>query len=84
MGGGGGGSGQPIVLCTDDVGVFNTSLSHEYALAAKAFNLSPEQLLRLSQAAIQHTFLTEPEKQQLLQKFQTASSGMCVQRLQDS
>jgi hypothetical protein len=32
-------AGHPVVLCTDDSGVFNTTLSKEYSIAAHAFHL---------------------------------------------
>lgn len=28
---------HPLVLCTDDSGVFSTSLCHEYSVAASAY-----------------------------------------------
>lgn len=57
--------GHPIILCTDDSGVFSTSLSQEYAIAAKAFDLSRHQLVALAEGAIDHTFLSAAEKAQL-------------------
>jgi adenosine deaminase len=49
-------AGHPVVLCTDASGVFGTTLSREYALAAVAFALSEEQLLRLAAAGVAHAF----------------------------
>ena len=54
-----------MVLCTDDSGVFDTSLSKEYAIAAQAFGLSQNDLWQLSRQAIEHTFLEDPEKLRL-------------------
>jgi adenosine deaminase len=52
-------------------GVFGTTLSQEYAIAASAFNLSNSQLLDLSEQAVQHCFCSEQEQQQLLKHFHT-------------
>lgn len=62
-------AGHPIVLCTDDSGVFSTSLSREYAIAANAFGLSRQQLVELAEGAIDHTFLSAAEKAQLRDDF---------------
>mmetsp|Transcript_26097 Transcript_26097/g.49276 ORF Transcript_26097/g.49276 Transcript_26097/m.49276 type:complete len:351 (-) Transcript_26097:333-1385(-) len=52
---------MPVVLCTDDSGVFSTTLSREYALAAAAFGLDESALMNLSQSAIGFVFDTSPE-----------------------
>lgn len=62
-------AGHPVVLCTDDSGVFSTSLSREYALAAASFQLSPSVLLSLAEAAIDHCFLTASEQAELRSSF---------------
>ncbi|CAL8261188.1 unnamed protein product [Merluccius merluccius] len=61
--------GHPSVICTDDKGVFCTDLSQEYQLAASTFGLSPEDMWRLSEQAIDCTFAPENLKQQLKQKW---------------
>lgn len=50
-----------MALCTDDSGVFATSLSREYALAAAAFGLPNEQLALLAVAAADYAFLEPGE-----------------------
>lgn len=55
-------AGHPVVLCTDDCGVFATSLSREYALAAGAFQLTQEQLADLALRAVDFCFLDPAEK----------------------
>lgn len=62
-------AGHPVVLCTDDAGVFNTSLSREYALAAAAFGLSRGQLMALAVAAVDYTFASPENKARLAALF---------------
>ncbi|KAF2659608.1 Metallo-dependent hydrolase [Lophiostoma macrostomum CBS 122681] len=57
----------PVALCTDDVGVFCSPLSHEYYLVAKHFGLDRHQLKALSEGAIRSIF-TGAEQQSRLSK----------------
>lgn len=43
---------HPICLCTDDSGVFETTLSNEFLIAATAWNLTNRELFELSQRSI--------------------------------
>lgn len=60
---------HPCVICTDDKGVFNTSLSEEYQIAAKTFDLSTDQVWRLSYHSIDHIFADDSIKETLRTKF---------------
>lgn len=50
-------AGHPIALSTDDPGVFSTTLSREYAIAAAAFNLSRDEIGRLAMDAVGMMFM---------------------------
>lgn len=63
-------------LQTDDKGVFSTSLSEEYQLAAVTFDLSPNDLWRLSQDSINYAFCEEHLKEKLKEKWKAAKPGM--------
>ena len=63
-------AGHPVILCTDDRGVFLTSLSREYAIAASAFQLDQVALLHLAEAAVEHCFASLQEKEQLRSRFE--------------
>eukprot|EP00698_Gefionella_okellyi_P001169 TRINITY_DN11081_c0_g1_i1.p1 TRINITY_DN11081_c0_g1~~TRINITY_DN11081_c0_g1_i1.p1 ORF type:complete len:355 (+),score=62.98 TRINITY_DN11081_c0_g1_i1:31-1065(+) len=52
----------PMCLCTDDKGVFCTTLTREYRHAAEAFALSNLHIFDLARSAIDHTFASESEK----------------------
>ena len=70
-------AGHPVVLCTDDQGVFQTSLSKEYAIAAWAFQLTEDDLWTLVLRRIDYTFLSKAAKAELtdlMQRTRDASS----------
>lgn len=52
----------PIIICTDDKGVFATSLSQEYRLCAETFNLTQSQLTRIALNACQYVFAERTRK----------------------
>lgn len=58
-------SGHPCIICTDDKGVFNTTLSQEYEHAASAFSLSKDSLWQLTFTAIDYIFDSEKMKKEL-------------------
>ena len=57
----------PVILGTDDVGVFCSDLSNEYLIVAQAFGLDKSQLLALSSRAIDGIFGGDAEKERLRQ-----------------
>ncbi|XP_078670665.1 N6-Methyl-AMP deaminase-like [Branchiostoma floridae x Branchiostoma belcheri] len=70
---------QPCVLCTDDKGVFCTTLSEEYRLAAETFGLTRPALWDLSYSSIDHTFVGEDLKQQLRDRWNTEKEKLFLQ-----
>ncbi len=68
--------GHPLILCTDDMGVFSTSLSEEYAIAARAFGLSMDDLAQLSEAALSYIFVGDEEKSRLRAQMQQGIAAM--------
>ncbi|GLI68791.1 hypothetical protein VaNZ11_013285 [Volvox africanus] len=58
-------AGHPVVLCTDDSGVFGTTLSREYAIAATAFRLRMNALVELGRKSVEYTFADAEEKRRL-------------------
>lgn len=50
---------HPFCLCTDDSGVFNTTLSDEYARLTSAANLSKEEAKKISRKALLLAFCTD-------------------------
>lgn len=59
------------VLCTDDSGVFDCTLSTEYIIAYRAFGLNKDDFYNLSINAIEASFSDPEEKNELRQKINT-------------
>ncbi|XP_047253835.1 N6-mAMP deaminase isoform X1 [Capsicum annuum] len=69
-------SGQPIVLCTDDSGVFSTSVSGEYSLASSSFGIQKREMFQLARNAVNFIFAGNKVKQELEQIFDLAAKSL--------
>ncbi|KAK3874987.1 hypothetical protein Pcinc_020114 [Petrolisthes cinctipes] len=58
---------HPLAVSTDDKGVFSTTLSNEYYICAKTFNLSEKDIHELCLHAVEATFLPSSDKDILRQ-----------------
>lgn len=71
-------AGHPIALCTDDAGVFCTTLSQEFCHAAKAFNLNGEALLQLAHDAVPMIFAGDAVRNELIDIYSRWSWQGCI------
>ena len=55
----------PVVLCTDDKGVFSCNLSGEYKIAAENFGWTNMDLYNMSFNALEHSFMDSAEKEEM-------------------
>ncbi|KAL9700880.1 hypothetical protein quinque_004321 [Culex quinquefasciatus] len=62
--------GFEVCVCTDDFGVFETTLSRELWLCAKTFGLTPDQIIQLEERSIGYTFASADEKRALATLFE--------------
>ncbi|PAN15279.1 hypothetical protein PAHAL_2G477200 [Panicum hallii] len=69
---------HPLSLCTDDCGLFSTSLSNEYYLVAATFGLSKPELFHLAQEAVQFVFADENVKKSLKEVFKHAEKRLTM------
>lgn len=69
-------AGHPVSLCTDDPGLFHTSLSDEYIAAARAFGLSRAELLRIAEGAVEFCFAGEATRKHLRDIFKKADHAL--------
>ncbi|XP_066491393.1 adenosine deaminase-like protein [Tiliqua scincoides] len=68
--------GHPVVLCTDDKGIFATDLSQEYQLVADTFQLSRAQMWDLSYDAINYICASSQTKAKLKERWHKSKSSL--------
>ncbi|MCL7051617.1 hypothetical protein MKW94_012803 [Papaver nudicaule] len=71
-------SKHPMVLCTDDTGVFSTTLSREYSLAASAFGLGRKEMFELTRSAIEFVFADDGVKISLREIFDATTKNFML------
>ncbi|KAL0542906.1 hypothetical protein IC582_017987 [Cucumis melo] len=69
---------HPLVICTDDSGVFSTSVSKEYSLAASAFGLGKKEIFQLARDAIEFIFADNEIKKILNRVFDSYVTNLAL------
>lgn len=67
---------HPICFCTDDPGVFQTSLSREYALAERECGFSRDELLGVCKESIDLSFAPADVKKKIRSQFDAAVASL--------
>jgi adenosine deaminase CECR1 len=62
-------TGIPVTLSTDDRGMWESTMTDEYYVAVKEFDLSWEEILKLVRNSIKYSFVEEDIKQRLLENY---------------
>ena len=62
-------TGIPVALSTDDRGMWESTMTDEYYVAATEFRLSWEEIKRLGRNSLEHAFVDEESKEQLLREY---------------
>ena len=63
--------GIPVALSTDDRGMWDSTMTDEFFVAVKEFNLSWAEIKRLSENSLKYAFLDEASKAGLLDTYRT-------------
>ncbi|KAG1670376.1 hypothetical protein FOA52_000136 [Chlamydomonas sp. UWO 241] len=71
-------AGASVALCTDDSGVFGTSLSEEFATCARSFRLGRADLAALCVSAVDYTFCSARECAWLARAARDAVRGLGI------
>ena len=56
----------PVIICTDDYGIFGSPLSNEYLLAAKYYGLSRDDLIGMARNSVLHSFTPTALKKEIM------------------
>jgi adenosine deaminase CECR1 len=64
--------GIPVCLNTDDRGMWGSTLTDEYFVAVKHFNLSWAELTQLARNSLEYSFVQPSEKQRLIDSYNAA------------
>jgi aminodeoxyfutalosine deaminase len=67
--------GLPVTLSSDDPAMFETTVSDEYR-HAQGMGLSTIELLQLAEASFLHSFLPNPEKYAMIEKFHSGAKAL--------
>lgn len=63
-------SGVDVVICTDNRTLANTTLTDEYNTLNRVFGFTINEFTNMNKLAIEHAFLSEKEKQELLKELE--------------
>ncbi|MFL5351577.1 adenosine deaminase [Archangium sp.] len=69
-------AGLAVSLASDDPPLFSTTLTDEYLRCAAAFHWTEATVLSLASAAVEHSFLPEPRKRELLTTQRTVAERL--------
>lgn len=64
-------TGIPVALSTDDRGMWDSTMTDEFFVAVKEFNLSWKEVKLLSRNSLRYAFVEDEEKNRLLQDFES-------------
>jgi adenosine deaminase CECR1 len=71
--------GIPVALSTDDRGMWDSSMTDEYFVAVREFNLSWEEMVQLGRNSLKYSFLDEVTKQRLLAEYEKRVQAFAAQ-----
>ena len=75
-------TGIPVALSTDDRGMWESTMTDEFYVAATEFNLSWEEIKTLSRNSLEHAFVADDIKERLLREYDERI-GRFERRMQD-